>query len=55
MSFSELTYFNLQNPLPVMPPGCSPEKPASIQEFLVKAKAALVTVGLIRDTITGML
>ncbi|XP_078433295.1 RING/FYVE/PHD zinc finger superfamily protein isoform X2 [Wolffia australiana] len=42
-----------QDPLPIVPPGCSSEKPASIQEFLAKAKAALVSVGLVRDTTTG--
>ncbi|CAA6668669.1 unnamed protein product [Spirodela intermedia] len=42
-----------QDPLPIAPPGCSPEKPASIQEFLIKAKAALISVGVVRDTIIG--
>uniref|UniRef100_A0A1D1YBL4 Protein strawberry notch 2 n=2 Tax=Anthurium amnicola TaxID=1678845 RepID=A0A1D1YBL4_9ARAE len=42
-----------QDSLPVVPPGCSPEKPTSIQEFLIKAKAALVSVGIVRDTNLG--
>lgn len=53
-SFIVLTYLHQQDPLPVVPPGCSPEKPASIQEFLTKAKAALISVGVVRDTIIGM-
>ncbi|XP_057949637.1 protein FORGETTER 1 [Malania oleifera] len=42
-----------QDSLPVIPPGCSSEKPDTIQEFLVKAKAALVSVGIVRDTVLG--
>ena len=42
---------NFQDPLPVVPPGCSSEHPATIQEFIIKAKAALVSVGIIRDSI----
>ncbi|MQL96809.1 hypothetical protein Taro_029494 [Colocasia esculenta] len=42
-----------QDPLPVVPPGCSSEKPASIQDFLVKAKAALVSAGIVRDATLG--
>lgn len=34
-----------------MPPGCSSENPASVQEFITKAKAALISVGIVRDTI----
>ncbi|KAJ6822165.1 protein FORGETTER 1 [Iris pallida] len=40
-----------QDSLPVAPPGCSSENPASIQEFIIKAKAALVSVGIIRDSV----
>ncbi|XP_057486376.1 protein FORGETTER 1-like isoform X4 [Actinidia eriantha] len=42
-----------QDSLPVLPPGCSFEKPDSIQEFILKGKAALVSVGIVRDTILG--
>lgn len=42
-----------QDSLPVVPPGCSSEKPETIQDFLVKAKAALVSVGIVRDTLLG--
>ncbi|KAF3772056.1 strawberry notch protein [Nymphaea thermarum] len=42
-----------QSDLPVMPPGCSPEKSDSIREYLMKAKAALVSVGIIRDSALG--
>ncbi|KAJ8425969.1 hypothetical protein Cgig2_009507 [Carnegiea gigantea] len=38
-----------QDSLPVVPPGCSPENPESIQDFMSKAKAALVAVGIVRD------
>ncbi|KAJ6805278.1 protein FORGETTER 1 [Iris pallida] len=40
-----------QESLPVVPPGCSSENPASVQEFIIKAKAALVSVGIIRDSV----
>ncbi|GLT54089.1 hypothetical protein SLA2020_273180 [Shorea laevis] len=40
-----------QDSLPVVPPGCSSEKPDTIQDFIVKAKAALVSVGIVRDTV----
>ncbi|XP_064935454.1 protein FORGETTER 1-like isoform X1 [Musa acuminata AAA Group] len=40
-----------QDPLPVVPPGCSSENPTTIQEFITIAKAALVSVGIVRDTI----
>lgn len=36
-----------------MPPGCSSEKPDTIQDFITKAKAALVSVGIVRDTVLG--
>ncbi|PSS06282.1 Protein strawberry notch like [Actinidia chinensis var. chinensis] len=42
-----------QDSLPVLPPGCSFEKPDTIQEFILKGKAALVSVGIVRDTILG--
>lgn len=38
-----------QDSLPVVPPGCSPENPESIQDFISKAKAALVSVGIVRE------
>ncbi|KAM1484295.1 hypothetical protein TB2_035495 [Malus domestica] len=38
-----------QDSLPVVPPGCSSEKPETIQDFIERAKAALVLVGIIRD------
>ena len=41
--------------MPVLPPGCSFEKPDTIQEFILKGKAALVSVGIVRDTILGKL
>lgn len=41
----------LQESLPVVPPGCSTEKPDTIQDFIEKGKAALVSVGIIRDGI----
>lgn len=40
-----------QDPLPVVPPGCSSENPASNQDFIIKAKSALVSVGIIRDAV----
>ncbi|KAK4595098.1 hypothetical protein RGQ29_018741 [Quercus rubra] len=40
-----------QDSLPVVPPGCSSEKLETIQDFIVKAKAALVSVGIVRDTV----
>ena len=36
-----------------MPPGCSSEKLDTIQDFIMKAKAALVSVGIVRDTVLG--
>ncbi|XP_010670017.2 protein FORGETTER 1 [Beta vulgaris subsp. vulgaris] len=39
-----------QDSLPVVPPGCSTENPESIQDFISKAKAALVSVGIVRDS-----
>ncbi|PKA64092.1 hypothetical protein AXF42_Ash005104 [Apostasia shenzhenica] len=40
-----------QDNLPVEPPGCSSENPSAIQEFIIKAKAALISVGIVRDTV----
>ncbi|KAI3997045.1 hypothetical protein MKX01_021321 [Papaver californicum] len=42
-----------QEALPVLLPGCSPLKPYTVQDFIIKAKAALVSVGIVRDTILG--
>ncbi|KAK6149572.1 hypothetical protein DH2020_017097 [Rehmannia glutinosa] len=42
-----------QEPLPIVPPGCSSEKPESTQDFILKGKAALVSVGIIRDSVLG--
>ncbi|KAI3456640.1 hypothetical protein Pfo_013303 [Paulownia fortunei] len=42
-----------QEPLPIVPPGCSSEKPDTIQDFILKGKAALVSVGIIRDSVLG--
>lgn len=42
-----------QDSLPVVPPGCSSGNPATIQDFIVKGKAALVSVGIVRDTAVG--
>lgn len=36
-----------------MPPGCSSEKPETVQDFIIKAKAALVAVGIVRDSVLG--
>ncbi|GAB4836724.1 udp-glycosyltransferase [Ancistrocladus abbreviatus] len=40
-----------QDSLPVVPPGCSSEKPETVQDFICKAKAALVSVGIVRDSV----
>ncbi|XP_047315332.1 protein FORGETTER 1 [Impatiens glandulifera] len=42
-----------QDSLPVLPPGCSSEKPETIEDFITKGKAALVSVGIVRDTVVG--
>ncbi|XP_021692563.2 protein FORGETTER 1 isoform X3 [Hevea brasiliensis] len=42
-----------QDTLPVVPPGCSSEKPETVHDFIIKAKAALVAVGIVRDSIIG--
>ncbi|XP_073279298.1 protein FORGETTER 1 [Primulina huaijiensis] len=40
-----------QERLPVVPPGCA--SPDTMQEFILKGKAALVSVGIIRDSVVG--
>ncbi|KAL8166544.1 hypothetical protein V2J09_008043 [Rumex salicifolius] len=40
-----------QEALPVDPPGCSSEDPESVRDFISKAKAALVSVGIVRDSV----
>ncbi|KAG9137601.1 hypothetical protein Leryth_011350 [Lithospermum erythrorhizon] len=42
-----------QDVLPVVPPGSSSENPDSIRDFIMKGKAALVSVGIIRDSVIG--
>ncbi|XP_058201466.1 protein FORGETTER 1-like isoform X2 [Rhododendron vialii] len=42
-----------QDPLPVLPLGCSAENPGAIQDFIVKAKAALFSVAIVRENIRG--
>ncbi|XP_024977453.1 protein FORGETTER 1 isoform X5 [Cynara cardunculus var. scolymus] len=42
-----------QDSLPVVPPNCSSENSATIRDFIEKAKAALVSVGIVRDTVVG--
>ncbi|XP_009595784.1 protein FORGETTER 1 isoform X2 [Nicotiana tomentosiformis] len=42
-----------QDPLPLVPPGCSADKPDALQDFILKGKAALVSVGIIRDSVLG--
>ncbi|KAF3623297.1 hypothetical protein FXO37_31917 [Capsicum annuum] len=42
-----------QDPLPLVPPGCSADIPDAIQDFILKGKAALVSVGIIRDSVLG--
>ena len=39
--------------MPVVPPGCSSDRPETIQDFINHAKAALVSVGIVRDTVIG--
>lgn len=39
--------------MPIVPPGCSSEKLETIQDFILKGKAALVSVGIIRDSVLG--
>ncbi|KAL1537165.1 udp-glycosyltransferase [Salvia divinorum] len=40
-------------PLAIVPPGCSSEKPETIEEFVTEGRAALHSVGIIRDPATG--
>ncbi|CAF2207531.1 unnamed protein product [Brassica napus] len=40
-----------QEKLPVVPPGCSTDEPETIKEFLTKARAALIAVGIVRDSV----
>ncbi|KAJ9551193.1 hypothetical protein OSB04_015238 [Centaurea solstitialis] len=42
-----------QDSLPVVPPNCSSDNPATIRDFIEKGKAALVSVGIVRDTVVG--
>ncbi|XP_015055769.1 protein FORGETTER 1 [Solanum pennellii] len=42
-----------QDPFPLVPPGCSADVPDAIQDFILKGKAALVSVGIIRDSVLG--
>ncbi|PIN20889.1 hypothetical protein CDL12_06408 [Handroanthus impetiginosus] len=42
-----------QEPLPIVPPECSSDKPDTIHDFILKGKAALVSVGIIRDSVLG--
>lgn len=37
----------------MVPPGCSSDKPDTVHDFIVQAKAALVSVGIVRDTVLG--
>ncbi|KAH9315300.1 hypothetical protein KI387_023927, partial [Taxus chinensis] len=40
-----------QSDLPVLPPNCITEEPERVQEFHRKARAALISVGIIRDAL----
>ncbi|GMH10575.1 hypothetical protein Nepgr_012416 [Nepenthes gracilis] len=40
-----------QDSFPVVPPGCSSEKPETIEDFICKAKASLISVGIVRDSV----
>ncbi|CAA3028935.1 strawberry notch isoform X1 [Olea europaea subsp. europaea] len=42
-----------QESLPVVPPGCSSEEPETIRDFILKGKAGLISVGIIRDSVLG--
>ncbi|KAI3414926.1 PHD-type domain-containing protein [Psidium guajava] len=50
-----LMYRGIMEPdsLPMVPPGCSSGEPDKVLDFMVKAKAALVSVGIVRDTAIG--
>ncbi|XP_058722835.1 protein FORGETTER 1-like [Vicia villosa] len=41
------------DPLPVVPPGCLSDRPDTIQGFIKQAKAALVSVGILKDANLG--
>ncbi|XP_010537824.1 PREDICTED: protein strawberry notch [Tarenaya hassleriana] len=40
-----------QENLPVVPPGCSSDEPETSKDFLKKARAALISVGIVRDSV----
>ncbi|KAJ9540010.1 hypothetical protein OSB04_026516, partial [Centaurea solstitialis] len=42
-----------QDSLPVVPPNCSSDNLATVRDFIEKGKAALVSVGILRDTVVG--
>eukprot|EP01018_Ginkgo_biloba_P030721 Gb_10958 [translate_table: standard] len=42
-----------QSDLPVLPPNCTVEDPEKVREFLTMARAALIAVGIIRDSVPG--
>ncbi|KAJ9540012.1 hypothetical protein OSB04_026518 [Centaurea solstitialis] len=42
-----------QDSLPVVLPNCSSDNPATVRDFIEKGKAALVSVGIVRDTVVG--
>ena len=39
--------------MPVVPPGCSSEETETIRDFILKGKAGLISVGIIRDSVLG--
>lgn len=39
----------MQDPLPVVPPGCLSDRPDTIEDFIMQAKAALVSVNIFKD------
>lgn len=54
MHHSKIFFQGYQDAFPVVPFGCS-ENQATLEEFISKAKAALVSVGIIRDPVMGKL
>ena len=50
MHCSKAFFQGYQDTFPVVPLGCS-ESQANLEEFITKAKAALVSVGIIRDPV----
>ncbi|RHN74383.1 putative chromatin regulator PHD family [Medicago truncatula] len=38
-----------RDPLPVVPPGCLSDRPDTIKDFIMQAKAALLSVGIFKD------